>query len=200
VNAAKINPHETQSTMRLTEVAQRWLAEIIQEGDVVVDATLGNGFDALFLAQKIGEAGVLFAFDVQTQAIETSQVLLADEPCQQYLLLTGHETMKANIPQHFHGHIKVIMLNLGWLPNSDKSVITQTKTTIQALAQSLELLTTKGRLSVMVYPGHAGGDDEAKQVMHWLEQTCKNSNTLVYKAIILPNRPAAPILLQVIKL
>ena len=52
VNAAKINPHETQSTMRLTEVAQHWLAEIIQEGDVVVDTTLGNGFDALFLAQK----------------------------------------------------------------------------------------------------------------------------------------------------
>ncbi|MDQ6984248.1 MAG: class I SAM-dependent methyltransferase [Ghiorsea sp.] len=186
--------------MRLTDVAQHWLAEIIQEGDVVVDATLGNGFDALFLAQKIGEAGVLFAFDVQTQAIKTSQALLADEPCQQYLLLTGHETMKANIPQYFHGHIKVIMFNLGWLPNSDKSVITQTKTTIQALAQSLEFLATNGRLSVMVYPGHAGGDYEAKQVMNWLEQTCENNKYFIYKAIILPNRPTAPILLQVTKL
>jgi len=186
--------------MRLTEVAQHWLAEIIQEGDVVVDTTLGNGFDALFLAQKIGEAGVLFAFDVQTQAIETSQALLADEPCQQYLLLTGHETMKANIPQHFHGNIKAMMFNLGWLPNSDKSIITQADTTITALEQSLDLLTKQGRMTVMVYPGHQGGDDEANQVMNWLEQTCKNSNTLVYKAVILPNRPTAPILLQVIKL
>ncbi|MBN4060684.1 SAM-dependent methyltransferase [bacterium AH-315-I20] len=186
--------------MRLTEVAQTWIVEVIQKGDAVVDATLGNGADALFLAQKIGEAGVLFGFDVQAQSIQTCQALLAHQPCQQHLMLTGHETMKANIPQHFHGNIKAMMFNLGWLPNSDKSIITQADTTITALEQSLDLLTKQGRMTVMVYPGHQGGDDEANQVMNWLEQTCENNKGFIYKAIILPNRPTAPILLQVTKL
>ena len=185
--------------MRLTEVAQTWIAEVIQKGDAVVDATLGNGADALFLAQKIGEAGVLFGFDVQAQSIQTCQALLAHQPCQQHLLLAGHETMKANVPQHFHANIKAIMFNLGWLPNSDKSIITHADTTIIALEHSLELLAPNGRMTVMVYPGHQGGETEAEQVITWLTQTCQQPLFDLNK-IVLPNRPTAPILLQVTKL
>ncbi len=185
--------------MRLTEIAQTWIAEVLEEGDIAVDATLGNGFDALFLAQRIGENGHLFGFDVQAQAISSSHDLLKSEPCQQSLLHIGHEQMKEYIPSSYHQNIKAIMFNLGWLPNSDKSIITTPETTLSALSQSLELLAPNGRLSVMVYPGHHGGDDESKQVMHWLEQTCSNRQDLTYNAVILPNRPTAPILLQVNK-
>ncbi len=185
--------------MRLTEVAQHWLAEIIEQGDAVVDATLGNGADALFLAQQIGKDGVLFGFDVQQQAMDSSQALLAGEPCQQHLLLAGHETMKAHIPRQFHGNIKAIMFNLGWLPNSDKSIITHADTTITALEQSLELLAPDGRMTVMVYPGHQGGDSEAKHVIKWLSVICQPPLFNLNK-IVLPNHPTAPILLQVTKL
>ncbi len=186
--------------MRLTEVAQTWLAEVLEKGDIVVDATLGNGFDALFLAQHIGREGHIYGFDVQKEAINASQKLLQDQPCQHDFFLAGHEAMASYIPKEQHGDIKAIMFNLGWLPNSDKSIITHAKTTITALGQSLELLAPKGRLSVMVYPGHQGGDDEAIQVIHWLEQTCASNENFTYKPIILPNRPTAPILLQMTKL
>ena len=185
--------------MRLTEIAQKWLAEVIREGDVAVDATLGNGADALFLAKHIGETGILFGFDVQKQAIEVSQALLGNQPCQQFLFLTGHEAMRENIPERFHGHIKAVMFNLGWLPNSDKSIITKADTTMSALKQSLDLLTKQGRMTVMVYPGHQGGDTEAEQVMLWLEQACIHP-AFTLNQIILPNSPTAPILLQVTKL
>jgi len=185
--------------MRLTEIAQSWLAEVIQQGDAVVDATLGNGADALFLAQQIGKDDVLFGFDVQQQAIDSSHLLLTSQPCEQHLVLAGHETMQTHIPRQFHGNIKAIMFNLGWLPNSDKSIITHADTTITALEQSLELLAPNGRMTIMVYPGHQGGDTEAEQVITWLTQTCQHPLFDLNK-IVLPNRPTAPILLQVTKL
>ncbi|MDQ7005005.1 MAG: class I SAM-dependent methyltransferase [Ghiorsea sp.] len=184
---------------RLTDIAQDWLAESIREGGHVIDATLGNGADAAFLAQHIGKAGTLFGFDVQAQALTATQTLLQHQPCQQSFFLAGHETMAKHIPRALHGHIQAIMFNLGWLPNSDKSIITKADTTIAALEQSLELLAPEGRLSVMVYPGHKGGDSEAAQVMAWLSQTCTHP-AFTLNQIILPNRPTAPILLQVIKL
>ena len=45
------------------------LAEL-RPGDVVVDATVGNGFDTVFLAQQVGENGLVYGFDIQIQAIQ----------------------------------------------------------------------------------------------------------------------------------
>ena len=42
---------------KVTEVNKIYLENIIQEGDVVVDATMGNGYDTIYLAKKVGENG-----------------------------------------------------------------------------------------------------------------------------------------------
>ncbi len=181
--------------MRLTEVAQTWLAERLEEGDIAIDATLGNGFDALFLANQVGETGYVYGFDVQQDAITSSLERLKDTTCTHQYFLAGHETMKEYIPTHHHGKIKAIMFNLGWLPNSDKSVVTKAETTLIALKQSLELLAPNGRLTVMVYPGHEGGDDEAKQVIQWLHQ---QQNVFIQTSEV-TNKPQAPILIHVEK-
>ena len=181
--------------MRLTEVAQTWLAETLEEGDIAIDATLGNGFDALFLTEQVGETGYVYGFDVQQDAITSSLERLKDTACTYQCFLAGHETMKEHIPTHHHGKIKAIMFNLGWLPNSNKSVMTKAETTLIALKQSLELLAPSGRLTVMVYPGHQGGDDEAKQVSQWLlQQQC-----MLVQTIKVAGKPHAPQLLQYIK-
>ncbi len=187
--------------MRLTDLCHEWLKEILHEGDIVIDATLGNGFDALFLAQQIGASGQLYGFDVQAQAISESERLLADEPCSKSFFLKGHEYLAASLPLNCKGRVKGIMFNLGWLPNSDKSIITRPETTIAALEQSIAWLAAGGRLSVMVYPGHKGGDSEAAQVIQWLEHACTNSNhALSFEKVAVPNRPTAPMLLKVAKL
>lgn len=186
--------------MRLTEVTQTWLAEILKEGDAAVDATLGNGFDALFLAQHIGATGQLFGFDVQKQAIQQTRQLLKGEPCAKTFFLKGHEEMMVYLPPEMLGRVNAIMFNLGWLPNSDKSIITKPTTTITALQQSLDYLAVGGRLSVLVYPGHQGGEQEAKQVIMWLEESCANNTTFNYQQTRVPQRPTAPVLLTVEKL
>jgi ubiquinone/menaquinone biosynthesis C-methylase UbiE len=48
------------------------LKEVINPGDTVVDATMGNGNDTLFLAELVGEDGYVHAFDVQEQALENT--------------------------------------------------------------------------------------------------------------------------------
>lgn len=39
--------------------------QVLQPGDVAVDATCGNGHDSLFMAQCIGPTGQLHAVDLQ---------------------------------------------------------------------------------------------------------------------------------------
>ena len=54
---------------RPTARAHRELAALVREGDLVVDATAGNGHDTAFLAARVGEQGKVLAFDIQAEAI-----------------------------------------------------------------------------------------------------------------------------------
>ena len=52
--------------LRPLEMAHDFLREIITDQDTVVDATMGNGHDTLFLAKLAKE---VYAFDIQEQAL-----------------------------------------------------------------------------------------------------------------------------------
>ena len=54
---------------QITEYCHHILEEYIEEGDICIDATAGNGGDTEFLCQKVGETGNVYAFDVQEMAI-----------------------------------------------------------------------------------------------------------------------------------
>lgn len=61
----------------------RWIAadvisQIIQPGDTVIDATLGNGHDTVMLAGLVGESGHVIGFDVQSDAVERTVVRLTE--------------------------------------------------------------------------------------------------------------------------
>ena len=55
---------------RPLEMAHDFLAEVVTQDDIVVDATMGNGHDTLFLAKL---AKKVYAFDIQEQALEKTQ-------------------------------------------------------------------------------------------------------------------------------
>ena len=55
---------------RPLEMAHDFLAEVVTQDDIVVDATMGNGHDTLFLAKL---AKQVYAFDIQEQALENTQ-------------------------------------------------------------------------------------------------------------------------------
>ncbi|NWK57079.1 SAM-dependent methyltransferase [Verrucomicrobiaceae bacterium N1E253] len=148
-----------------------FLQERVTPGSSVVDATLGNGHDALFLAGLVGAGGRLFGFDIQTAAIGKSRQRLEDggiSAASYQLFCCGHERMLDQIGERFLGKIQAVMFNLGYLPGADKQVITHGDSSLMAMDQALRLLGSGGVLSVMCYPGHSGGDTEAAQVLSWV--------------------------------
>lgn len=156
--------------LTLTQQAQHCLVQHLKPGDAVIDATLGNGHDALFLATTVGKTGYLFGFDIQPQALVNTQQRLADvsDSARTQFWLHSHADMLSLIPTVWHGKIQAVMFNLGYLPGGDKRCMTQREITLQALQAAFRLLQCGGILTVMVYPGHVGGDTEAVAVEAWI--------------------------------
>ncbi len=154
--------------IRATELAQQLLLPCLKPGAWAVDATAGNGHDTWFLAQQVGPSGRVFAFDVQPAAVLATQQKVTACP-QVTVLQAGHELLKQHLPTEAKGRLAAVMFNLGYLPGADKAMITRTETTLAALVQALDYLQPGGRLTMVVYPGHSGGTEEAAAVRAYLE-------------------------------
>ena len=151
--------------MRLVDRAHELLGEALSEGDLVIDATAGNGHDVAFLAEQVGNSGKVYAFDLQKEAIEATRKLLAEKGVENVELhQCGHERMDEALPSEIFGQVAAVTFNLGYLPGGDKSVVTQTTTTRMALRLAMDLLRPGGLLVVVAYRGHPGGPEECVAV------------------------------------
>ena len=177
---------------RPLEMAHDFLAQVITREDIVIDATMGNGHDTLFLAKL---AKQVYAFDIQEQAIEkTSQRLQEAGLTNVELLLQGHETV-----DQFITEVKAAIFNLGYLPSADKSIITQPQTTLEALDKLCHMLVKGGRIAIMIYYGHEGGDIEKDAVMDFVSQLPQQEYTAtIYRTLNQINNP--PFLVMIEKL
>ena len=177
---------------RPLEMAHDFLAQVITKEDIVVDATMGNGHDTLFLA-KIAKQ--VYSFDIQKQALEkTSQRLLEAGLTNVELILQGHETV-----DQFVTEVKAAIFNLGYLPSADKSIITQPQTTLDALEKLCHMLVKGGRIAIMIYYGHEGGDIERDAVMDFVSHLPQEEYTAaIYRTLNQINNP--PFLVMIEKL
>lgn len=145
------------------------IAEVVEAGDWAVDATIGNGYDSLFLARCVGGKGRVIGFDIQQAALDSTRQRLRDAEVADVsfeLHLQSHDQMARYVTKP----LATVMFNLGYLPGADKSLITLSHSTLSALAAALSCLRSGGILSVMCYPGHEGGDVEAGLVKDWLDK------------------------------
>ncbi|HEY1048644.1 MAG TPA: class I SAM-dependent methyltransferase [Prosthecobacter sp.] len=145
--------------------AQLMLKDRLRPGDIVVDATMGNGHDTLFLTECVSPGGHVHAFDVQAAALEETRKRVPAEMTTLYH--AGHETMRANLPAEVQGKVSAVMFNLGYLPGANKAVITRTETTMIAVREALEVLKPGGLLTIAMYPGHEGGAEEGRHLAAW---------------------------------
>jgi len=161
---------------RLTQQAHDNCRTVLARGEIAVDATAGNGHDTLFLAQQVGPAGTVFAFDLQSEAInETARRLQQHEFDNVALVQGDHAKLRELLPREFHGRVGAVMFNLGYLPGGDKKITTMPSSTLAALEQSLDLLRPGGIVTVLAYTGHAGGQDEADAIRGLLGGLCDTS-------------------------
>ncbi|GAA0181652.1 class I SAM-dependent methyltransferase [Clostridium sediminicola] len=130
----------------------------INKGDIVVDATMGNGNDTEFLSSLVGENGKVYAFDIQKEAVENTRAKLEEKKLIDRVILIndGHE----NIKKYINEPVSLVLFNLGYLPKGDHNITTKANSTLEAVKNSMELLKKEGLILIVIYHGHDEGKNE----------------------------------------
>ncbi|MGK5595086.1 MAG: tRNA (mnm(5)s(2)U34)-methyltransferase [Parachlamydiaceae bacterium] len=173
-------------------VAHHFWKQMVETADHVIDATLGNGQDALFLAPLCSK-GKLIGIDIQEQAIRSSQELLKGYQNIEYVV-GSH----ASFPSHLLPEtIKLIVYNLGYLPRGDKTIVTQTSSTLESLQNALPLLVPGGMVSMTCYSGHEEGANEEKALIDFSRSLNPRQWSVSHQQWL--NRHRCPSLLLILK-
>lgn len=159
------NSREHARRTNLTELAHKIVRRVVKAGDLVVDATAGNGHDTVFLAGLVGEKGKVIAIDIQPEAIRSTREKVRELQFAERVSM--HCESHADIAERMlgsEGTVATVMFNLGYLPGGDKTVITEPGSSLPALKAAVALLRPQGVVTVIAYRGHDGGRDEAATV------------------------------------
>lgn len=152
---------------QITEYCHRFLSEYISEGDICIDGTAGNGNDTEFLCRLVGEAGKVYAFDIQEQAIANTREKLAGAGLldRAEMICDGHERME----QYVTGEVTAVVFNLGYLPGGDHAFATRAETSLEAVKAGMRLLKPGGVISLCIYSGGDTGYEERDVLLGWLK-------------------------------
>jgi len=195
----------TPGLTRIVPWGHEFLAEVVRPGDLVVDLTAGNGHDTLALARMVGPAGQVIAFDIQADALAATRDRLSDldTPVRTTEIGSGRLLRRSGIDlvhgshEYFTdmvpGSPAAVIANLGFLPGGAPDIITRTDSTLTAIDRACDALACGGRVAVVVYPGHPGGDIEAEAVGDYFSRL--DQATFQVLLIRVQNRPQAPFLL-----
>ena len=148
-------------------LSHKFMAEHILPGDLCIDATAGRGRDTLFLAKLVGGSGRVIAFDIQEEAIRSTESLLAEN---------GVENAEVHLVSHSDmdrfaepGSVAGIMFNFGWLPGGDHTVFSRGDTSIEAIRKGLDLLRPGGVMTLCIYYGKETGYGEKEALTAYLK-------------------------------
>ena len=179
--------------------ARFWASEMIEpaltDGARAVDATMGNGQDTLWLCERVGASGRVYAFDVQMEAVERTRQRLIEAKLMDRasLFCAGHERMAEFVTES----VDAVMFNLGWLPGATHGVTTRVETTLAAAEAALKILKPDGVMTICVYPGHDEGKRELEAVTNWAAGLDdKRWDALVKHYLNQPNDPPVMIAIR----
>ncbi|HLR64209.1 MAG TPA: class I SAM-dependent methyltransferase [Pseudogracilibacillus sp.] len=178
--------------------AHQLLDEHIGEGDIVIDATCGNGHDTVYLSKQVAHKGRVYAFDVQTEAIENSKKRSQNEGLTNIeYIQDSHARVKTYIKEQDVGQVAAAIFNLGYLPGSDKTIVTKATSTIEAVKQISDLLKKNGLIILVVYHGHTAGKLEKDELLQYVTQLDQaDFSVLQYQFINQVNHPPFIIAIQ----
>ncbi len=175
----------------ITEFALYIVQDYVSEGDIIVDATCGNGYDTLRLARL--SPAKLYAFDIQQEAIEATRKRLCGagfaeklEDGSIELICDSHE----RLTNYVKSSVRAAVFNLGYLPGADKSRTTSASSTLKAVRSCLSLLEPDGLVCITMYSGHPAGRQEKEHLLAFAENLDKRLCHCAYINLI--NQPAAP--------
>ena len=173
----------------LLELQKHFILAHLHEGDVAVDFTMGNGHDTAFLSKTVGPNGSVTAFDIQPQALISTEATLRAEGCPENwrLICASHDLAR----DYIDTPIKAGMFNLGYLPGSgNKQLTTMRETTLPAVERAVGMLGKDAILLVAVYPGHEEGALEGEELERYFSTLSRYKMTVAKFRLL--NSPTSP--------
>ena len=167
-----------------------FIVSLNKENIICVDATLGNGFDSLFLSKLINNNGTIYAYDIQQESINNSTKLFKENNVDNVIMnLKSHEFINEE-------NIDLAIFNLGFLPGSNKEIKTNATSTLNAIKNLIPRMNKDNMLIIIcLYVGHNEGLYESIVVDEYLKNLpskeyliCKYQNY---------NRPTSPYFLTI---
>lgn len=192
--------------VKTTSLAMHIVSEYIAPGDIVVDCTMGNGYDTFSLASAVGclpgseKAGEVYSFDIQTDALEATGDLLAQNGISDpeehgiHLIHDSHTEIDRYLGD-LRGKISAFVFNLGFMPGRDKTVMTTEETSITAIKKAINLVKKDGVVSVMAYSGHREGEIECQAVYELLQTLPSKKYHVAYVNMINQKKTAPSLFL-----
>lgn len=147
--------------------------QLILQAQLVIDATCGKGNDLLYLIKAAHKANNFtchfIGIDIQEAALIATKEKIAN--CLKKNEINKEEAKKVNLYLQSHDQviedvakngkpIDLIAFNLGYLPGTDHSVMTNANTVLKALHIGLEHLSKNGLITIVTYPGTKHGLEE----------------------------------------
>ena len=189
-----------------TEFALSIACRYIRDGGLIIDATCGNGYDTVALAdfcRAQSWCAKIVAFDIQAQALVQTKAHLVDAGFGSQLgngditliqdshaFLTNHINHLVSQNPDANAKACLIMFNLGYLPGGDKTITTEAASTLQAVQASLDLLAADGLVCITMYSGHEEGAKEKQALLAFAEELDSHEFHVSYISMI--NQPGNP--------
>ncbi|MGI6095518.1 MAG: class I SAM-dependent methyltransferase [Lachnospiraceae bacterium] len=180
---------------QITQWCHHFIRQHVQNGDLCIDATMGNGQDTALLCQLVGETGHVLAFDIQEIALENTKRRLEQQkvPDNYTLLLQSHVNMDAHAKPD---SISCIMFNFGYLPGGDHANATQAGSSITAIKKGLSLLKKGGLMSLCIYSGGDTGFEERNTILDYIHTLDPHKYLVILSSYYnRPNHPPIPVLI-----
>jgi len=168
----------------INQLAHRIISEKLHV-KVSVDMTSGNGHDTLFLARMSDHT---YAFDIQSVAIKNTRTLLENNHQINVTLINdSHE----KILNYVEEKIDAAIYNLGYLPTSDKTVMTNSITTVNSLKHLISILADEGIIVIVLYPHNP---EEIAAVIEYTSKLGPSYDCLEHKIL---NKESAPFIITI---
>lgn len=187
---------------RVLPFAHSLLEAVINEGDITVDATVGNGHDTYVLAKLVGSSGKVYGFDIQVDALESARLRIKENNLEERveLFLKSHDQIEATIPTEFYKKVKAAIFNLGYLPGGDKTIVTTPNSTISAVKQLQHIMQPGGIIILVVYHGHPEGEIERDHLLQYVRTIDqKQAHVLQYQFLNQVNHAPFVIAIEKVK-
>ncbi len=175
----------------IVELSHLLLRDVIKPHHVIIDATVGHGYDTLYIASL---ADKVIGFDIQKLAIDsTMEKIIHMHLDNVELILDSHR----NYQQYVSSYDGVVF-NLGYLPHGDKKIHTQSEETVHTIKSMLDNLNSLGFMLIVVYPGHDEGYQESLMIDSLISSLDRHQfHTLKLTLPYQPNNP--PYILHILK-